>query len=215
MHDPFSFACPTLLSSLTSKYIATPLHFYTLPLHIHEILLSAVVYHLICIYLSPFLSTRLFPKIYPNLNWRTKLNWDVHVVSLFQSCFINVLALWILFGDAERGTMDWRGRIWGYTGALGLVEAGAVGYFLWDLVVCAIYIDVFGWGLLAHAVSALVVYAFGFVGPLLFSSSCTIQCDASKDPAILRSDELTRPFSAHLSTPTHPCSFSTSCHRLF
>ena len=59
--------------------------------------------------------------------------------------------------------MDWQQRVWGYTGGGGMIQGFAAGYFLWDLCVCLSHIDVFGWGLLAHAVSALVVFSLGFV----------------------------------------------------
>ena len=59
--------------------------------------------------------------------------------------------------------MGWEERVWGYTGAGGMVQALAAGYFLWDLGICVRYFGVFGVGLLAHAVAALVVFSFGFV----------------------------------------------------
>ena len=66
--------------------------------------------------------------------------------------------------------MDWVERIWGYTGTLGMVQALAAGYFLWDLVVSLWRVDVFGWGFVLHAFSALFVFGFGFVSlPLDFS----------------------------------------------
>ncbi|KAM0322816.1 hypothetical protein ACHAQA_009157 [Verticillium albo-atrum] len=58
--------------------------------------------------------------------------------------------------------MDWQARIWGYTGGVGMIQALAAGYFLWDLVVTSLNMDVFGPGTLAHAISALVVFSFGF-----------------------------------------------------
>jgi hypothetical protein len=50
----------------------------------------------------------------------------------------------------------------------------AAGYFVWDLITTAAYLDVFGLGLLAHAFSALTVYSFGFVRspPLLTAHHC-------------------------------------------
>ncbi len=54
-------------------------------------------------------------------------------------------------------------RVYGYTGAAGTVQGLAAGYFLWDLIVCSRHIKVFGPGLWAHAVCALVVFSFGFV----------------------------------------------------
>ena len=59
--------------------------------------------------------------------------------------------------------MDWKERIWGYTGAGGMIQGFAAGYFLWDLLVSAMNIEIFGWGMLAHAISAVVVFSMGFV----------------------------------------------------
>ncbi|KAL9577303.1 MAG: hypothetical protein Q9212_006449, partial [Teloschistes hypoglaucus] len=81
MHDPFPIPPPSWLVRLTTP-LAERLSLPTLPIHIHELLFAAISYHLICTYLSPFLSSYFFPRTYPNLNTRTKLNWDVHVVSL-------------------------------------------------------------------------------------------------------------------------------------
>lgn len=162
MHDPFPLAPPSFLTQATqpfAKYLSLP----TLPLHIHELLFAALTYHLTCSRLSPYLSTRLFPTIYPSLSPRTRLNWDVHVVSLVQSVFINAAALWVMWRDEERRGMSWEERVWGYTGADGMIQGFAAGYFLWDLVVCAGNVGIFGWGLLAHAVAALMVFSLGFV----------------------------------------------------
>ncbi|KAM0796690.1 TLC domain-containing protein [Usnea florida] len=161
MHDPFPFPPPPLLARLTTP-IANALALPTLPLHIHELLCATLVYHVICRYISPYLSSKLFPRTYPALNARTKLNWDVHVVSLAQSLIINTLALWVMWTDEERGRMEWDQRVWGYTGASGMIQGFAAGYFLWDLITCVGNVAVFGWGLLAHAVAALVVFSLGF-----------------------------------------------------
>ena len=61
-------------------------------------------------------------------------------------------------------------RVWGYTGASGMVQGFAAGYFLWDLVACAVEVDVQGWSALLHAASALAVTGMGFVGLLLSPS---------------------------------------------
>lgn len=162
MLDPFPFQSPPLLSLIAQK-LATYTNLYTLALHIHELLGAALFYHAICLYVSPFISSRLFPRTYSQLSWKTKINWDVHVVSLVQSVLVCALALWIIWADEERSAMDYRQRIWGYTGAGGLLQAVAGGYFMWDLWVSAVHVDIFGWGLLAHAVSAFYVFALGYV----------------------------------------------------
>lgn len=59
--------------------------------------------------------------------------------------------------------MNHEERMWGYTGAAGLVQALATGYFLFDLVVMLRYTKVFGLGMLAHASSCLLTYTLGFV----------------------------------------------------
>ena len=56
-----------------------------------------------------------------------------------------------------------RERVWGYTGASGMVQGFAAGYFLWDLAICAGNVDVHGPGALLHAASALAVSLLGFV----------------------------------------------------
>ncbi|KAL8734378.1 MAG: hypothetical protein Q9166_001576 [cf. Caloplaca sp. 2 TL-2023] len=161
MHDPFPIPPPALLVKA-----ATPLCEYlnlpTLPIHIHELLLAAMTYHTICAYISPFLSRRLFPSTYPVLPRRSQLNWDVHVVSLVQSVVVCAAAIWVMVVDKERKGMSWEERIWGYTGAGGMIQAFAAGYFLWDLQICIRYLGVFGWGLLLHAVAALIVFSLGF-----------------------------------------------------
>lgn len=87
-------------------------------------------------------------------------------MSLFQSTFISILALWVIFNDKERAELDFRGRVWGYTGASGLVQAFSGGYFLWDLWISVLHVDLFGIGLLAHAISAFSVYMLGYVSSL-------------------------------------------------
>ncbi|GAM86307.1 hypothetical protein ANO11243_043190 [Dothideomycetidae sp. 11243] len=161
MRDPFPFKSPQYLQDLTTPF-ARYTGLTTLPLHVHEIIFSILLYTFIGVSLSPWLSTRLCPRTYPNLDRRTKVNWDVHVVSLFQSVFICALALFAIVGDPDRAVMGWQERLWGYTGFYGFMTAMACGYFIWDLFVSAYYVHIFGWGMLAHAVSATAVFSLGF-----------------------------------------------------
>lgn len=68
-----------------------------------------------------------------------------------------------MFADEERKNMNSQERIFGYTGGAGMIQGLAAGYFLWDLVVTLQNLKVFGFGMLAHALSALTVFSFGFV----------------------------------------------------
>lgn len=68
-----------------------------------------------------------------------------------------------MFVDRERQSMSTAERVYGYTGASGLVQALATGYFMYDLIVSTLYVKLFGVGMLFHAISALWVFSFGFV----------------------------------------------------
>lgn len=171
MKDPFFIPPIPALSKAVQPW-ADKYALPTLPLHVHEVLGFALFYTFIQLVVSPAISNRLFPAYYPRDSRGKRVNWDAHVVSLVQSVLINGMALWTMFVDEERAQMDWQQRIWGYTGAAGLIQAMATGYFLWDFVMTAMNLDVFGLGLLAHAVSALSVYSFGF-RPFLNYYGCT------------------------------------------
>ncbi|KAL7276797.1 hypothetical protein RUND412_000221 [Rhizina undulata] len=166
--EVFLKPCPPSLSTLISKF-SKNYSLPTLPLHIHQVIYAFATYHLTFLLLSPILSRVLFPKTYPFLNARSKINWDVHVVSFVQSTFICVLALWGIFTDAERKEWEYEEgyegalkRVFGYTVAGGAVQGFAAGYFLWDLMMSAWYLKIFGLGFLAHALSALLVFSLGF-----------------------------------------------------
>lgn len=159
MRDPFP---PIPALSQAIEPLAERLGMQTLPFHIHEVVGAALLYTFIQVVVSPVVSTRFFPQHYPRHDRAKKANWDTHVVSLFQSVLINVLALWVMFVDEERQNMDFEQRIWGYDGGCGLIQGLATGYFIWDLGITIMNLDIFGFGLLAHAVSALAVYTLGF-----------------------------------------------------
>ncbi len=186
MRDPFPIP-PIPALSRAVQPLADALSMPTLPLHIHEVLGAALLYTFIQTVVSPVLSARLFPRFYPANHRSKKANWDTHVVSLAQSLLINALALWVMWVDDERREFDYEHRVWGYTGACGLVQALAAGYFVWDLGITLLNFDIFGLGLLAHAVSALAVYTFGFVrprppSPPLFLSQLTTNISACQRP---------------------------------
>lgn len=160
MHDPFYLAASEALFRPFFDFLSLQ----SLPLHIHEILFVFGVYHIIFEYIAPLLSSSLLSTKYKNLSYESTLRWNMHCVSMVQSVGICILALWTITMDEERKYMNLEERIWGYTGAAGLVQALATGYFLFDLVVMVRYLEVFGLGMLAHALSCLLTYTLGFVG---------------------------------------------------
>ena len=68
-----------------------------------------------------------------------------------------------MFTDQERKEMGPGERVFGYTGACGLIQALATGYFIYDMIVSSIHFDIFGLGMLFHGLSALWVFSLGFV----------------------------------------------------
>ncbi|KAI9849498.1 MAG: hypothetical protein M1837_004118 [Sclerophora amabilis] len=160
MLDPF-WSAPSTIARLVQP-LAESLDLYTLPLHAHEVVLAFSFYSLLYVAIAPAASRRLFPSVYPQLSGRSQINWNVRCVSTVQSSFITLCALWVINKDERRAELDWQGRLWGYTGAGGMVQAFAAGYFLWDLAVSATSLGVLGLGSLVHAFSALLVTSLGF-----------------------------------------------------
>jgi hypothetical protein len=139
------------------------LHLTTLPFHAHEIISAFLIYSTTFLYVSPALSDWLLPSIYPQLARRTRINWNIRVVSLFQSTFISAFALLVILQDTDRRNMDWKARLWGYSSLGGKVQAFAAGYFIWDVVVSAMNIEILGIGSLIHGICALLITMVGFV----------------------------------------------------
>ena len=163
MLDPLPPPPPWLVNLI--KPYSEAFHLPSLPHHIHEVLGAYIMYQTTQSLVSPLISPYLFPEIYPKLTRRTRVNWDVHVVSLLQSLVINTSALYVMLTDQERKDMQASAveRVYGYTGASGLIQGLAAGYFVWDLVVSVRYLKIFGPGILAHAVTAFAVFSLGFV----------------------------------------------------
>lgn len=107
------------------------------------------------------------------------------MVSMYQALFVNTAALWVIFTDPQRVIQngDWRERLWGYNGAGGMVQGFAAGYFLWDVIVSAIHLDVMGASSLVHAVCALGVTCIGFVSVSL--SLCLGMCHGKENANIV------------------------------
>ena len=161
MIDPLP-APPSIISDAV-RPLAHSLGLHTLPSHIHEVLVSFLFYHVLDAYVSPRFSSWLVPKIYPGLPRKTAINWNIRVVSTLQAIFICCLAFWIMLSDEGWKTSSAQERIWGYNGAVGMTQAFAAGYFLWDTMISVRHLDVLGPGSLVHAMSALAIVTLGFV----------------------------------------------------
>lgn len=160
MFDPIP-PIPTLQQLVTP--ICHALHLDSLPSHIHEIVGAVLVYHIIFEYLAAPISNLFFAQNYRSLSRESKLRWNMHCASMVSCCFITTCAASVMYIDGERRGMNLEQRVWGYTGAAAMVQAFATGYFVFDLLVMMRYHDVFGTGMLMHAVSCVITYTLGFV----------------------------------------------------
>ncbi|KAG0137930.1 hypothetical protein HOY82DRAFT_575813 [Tuber indicum] len=156
--------CPPL-TQLVKPY-AAKIGLHSLPFHIHQVIAAVVAYSLIYIVISPILSS-IFSETYRNFDKRTRVNWNVHVVSFIQSIFICALAIWAACNDPTRDAWSTDSvamlkRTFGHSKTQGAVQAYAEGYFIWDLFISAWHLDIFGLGFLAHAASAVMVFSLGF-----------------------------------------------------
>jgi hypothetical protein len=168
MLDPLPLRNPPWLQRLAQP-VADRFGLPVLPAHVHEVVFAFSMYHVLMVYGAPLFSSIFFPRAYGKLNARNRINWDIHLVSFVQSVLVCGLALYIKHNDGQRDLMGWRERVYGYSGGEGLVQSFAAGYFVWDLYVCVRYYSLFGFGMLAHAVTSLAVYSGGFVSRPIIS----------------------------------------------
>lgn len=127
--------------------------------HWHEIFMSYVLYQLIQV-ISPVVLKRVFGTTYTTLAPKTKVNFDIHVVSMVQ-CIVSLLILLPMWNHEawQNRAEDPYTSILGYTPYGGFVAAVTIGYFVWDVVVCLMHFQLFGFGFLFHAFAALYVFS--------------------------------------------------------
>ncbi|KAJ9638175.1 hypothetical protein H2204_004486 [Knufia peltigerae] len=134
----------------------------SLPLHVHQVLVAFLTYETLFLVVSPALSQVFLPQLYGNLPKRTKINWNVRVVSFIQATFICYQAIGVIVQDTSRRNTNYDDRLWVYSSASGNVQAYAAGYFLWDVVVSIQHFQILGPTSLMHALAALMVTSLGF-----------------------------------------------------
>jgi hypothetical protein len=201
MLDPFRLTLPPQLEAQLVRFAdATSLP--SLPLHAHEVLFAILLYSFVMGVFSPFISRILVPKTYNGFDRRTRISWDIHVVSFVQALIVNGLSFYLIFYDEERKAWrgdgadggNWEKRIWGYTGFTGFTQSMALGYFCWDLYMCLRYLKIFGWGMVVHAVASAGMFSLGFVSVFPLVMRYLFHC-RDEVPLMTRADSISqRPF---------------------
>ncbi|SCW03745.1 LAFE_0G17282g1_1 [Lachancea fermentati] len=122
--------------------------------HLHEIVGSFVFYQFIIFrWLAPKANKLIFGRHYSSIkDEETKLNFDIHAVSMVQSVVSLVLTWKILFLPFSLNVATYQDPF------TSMVSSLTIGYFLWDLYVCLKYFSMFGIGFLGHACGSLYVF---------------------------------------------------------
>ncbi|SCV02074.1 LAMI_0G15654g1_1 [Lachancea mirantina] len=122
--------------------------------HLHEIIASFIIYEVVISRrLAPWINKMVFGRNYTQIKDKnTRLNFDIHTVSMAQ-CIVSLsLTYPILFSPLSLDLVTYSDP---YTS---MVSAVTIGYFLWDLYVCLKHFNLFGVGFLGHALASLYVF---------------------------------------------------------
>ncbi|PKI83193.1 hypothetical protein MVES_002932 [Malassezia vespertilionis] len=128
-----------------------------LPAHISTILRSFLFWCSLQL-LSAGISPKLFPNAFAKMRARTKVQWDIHFVSLVHSSFIAPIGLYNFFYPDKN--LD---PFFGYTYQIGQMYAIAMGYFIWDIMISVRYE---GLPFILHGLLSFIALALAF-RPLL------------------------------------------------
>lgn len=120
--------------------------------HLHEIVYSLVFYVIFYKYIAPVLNGIFFGSNYRSItNKKAKKDFDIHLVSMVQ-CVISIFILYPTLSvpvDLNVATY------WDHLSSM--VASLSAGYFFWDLGICIINYDIYGFEFFAHAIGSLYV----------------------------------------------------------
>jgi hypothetical protein len=117
------------------------------------LLLSVFSFYQAIYSIGPSLSSITFPKTYPLLRGKAKLEWDENVPSFIQAVVICCVSARALLIDTNRHVTTWQERVWGYSDEATKALTVANGYFYWHLLMMLWHRKTFGWAMVAHAVA--------------------------------------------------------------
>lgn len=131
-----------------------------LPTHVPTLIRSSLLWFAIQA-LSAQLSPKIFPKTFAKFNRKTRIGWDIHVVSFVHAAIITPLAARIWWKARQTNALGIQthplavDRLYGYDYEAAQVYAIAQGYFVWDSVVSILHE---GPGFIAHGLVALIAF---------------------------------------------------------
>ncbi|KAK9449104.1 TLC domain-containing protein [Limtongia smithiae] len=161
MRDPLAIEYPPALAD-TLQTFCDAVGLPTLAPHLHEFVLAFVLYEGLML-LGPFFGNTFVGNAYRALSRRTRLNFDIHIVSQVQCILILALAFPV-FWDLD--VQD--DHLFSYSPYAGLVYAFAIGYFAWDSYISIKYIKWFGVGFAVHGIASFCVFLLSFKPFLMY-----------------------------------------------
>lgn len=146
-------------STRLAIFDSIPVHHY-LSIHLHEVVYSFVFYNAIFL-VCPYFGKLFFGTNYTLItNRKLKLNFDIHMIAMVQALISIAFCVPLLWtGSKGIHAIDAREPVlFGYDYTHGFLSAITVGYFTWDLVVCVLHFDLFGFEFLLHAFASWFVF---------------------------------------------------------
>ncbi|GMM33213.1 Tda4 protein [Saccharomycopsis crataegensis] len=155
----------TFSQSLRPEWLANYLGSETIfATHAHEVLYSFVFYNMLFLF-CPVIGRVCFGSIYTCLvsssdpkQRKLKLNFDIHIIAMIQAIISIGACIWLFCSTVLNDN-----QLLGYDYSHTFVSSITVGYFIWDLLVCLKYFDLFGFEFLLHAVASLFVFSTTFM----------------------------------------------------
>ncbi|KAK9464076.1 TLC domain-containing protein [Lipomyces oligophaga] len=159
MYDPLAIEYPESLK-VTIDSICTSIGLPAFADHVHEFVLA------FCLYQGLFLLGPLFGSFvqsYKTLSLRTRINFDIHIVSQVQCILILALSFPAFFDPVLQSD-----HLFAYSPYGGLVYAFALGYFAWDTYISVKYVKWFGVGFALHGIASFTVFLLSFKPFLMY-----------------------------------------------
>lgn len=130
--------------------------------HIH-LLVATIIFYQTLFTTSSILAPVIFRKAFKGVSRKTAIDFHVHVVSLVQSLLITALSIPAMIESPLA-----HDRLFGYSPYNGFVATLALGYFIWDSYISAVYVNYFGIGFLIHGLVSACVFFSGLTQPFIY-----------------------------------------------
>lgn len=139
--------------------------------HIHEVVLALFLYQ--GIFMVSLLLANL-SRFGRSMSLRLRVDFCIHIVSMIQSILILILCV-----PAFKNPHLQKDHVYGVSPYGGMLTAMAAGYFLWDALICLVFIKFFGIGFLVHGTVSAGVFLIGTSPYIIYYAPIFLLFEAS------------------------------------